>query len=114
MTMDTVTQLSLDQVFEALHYETLSDLHNLLQTPQLFAGHVRATYLPPDSPASLDPDSQEASEAATTDERRIAGAAWVWTQLSPPERQNLLEAVTHLCGTQDCTDFLETIQSRVM
>ena len=113
MEMQTQSPLALNPIFEALQYETVPALKNLLRNPQAFVARVQAQY-PPTSPTSLDPDSEEANESATTDEQRTQRAAWVWTQLSPSERQNLLQAVTTLCGTEATQGFQQTVQDRLM
>jgi hypothetical protein len=110
--MQTAT-LPLDLIYEALHYESLEDLHNLLRNPAMFANRVRTKYLPTE-PQSIDPDSQEANEAATLDEQSFSMATYVWTQLNPRERENLLQAITLLCGEEDSRDFQRVVTSRLM
>jgi hypothetical protein len=88
----------MDAITEALDREPIEALHKALQKPEVFQRFVRAKYLPrPESECqSLQPDSQEASEAAIVDEKRIIAAAWSWRRLSDEERNAVLQVAETL------------------
>jgi hypothetical protein len=88
----------MEAILEALDREPLEILYKGLCKPEVFQRFVRAKYLPrPESECqSLHPDSQEASEAAIVDEKRIMAAAWSWRRLSEPERKIVLQVAEKL------------------
>jgi hypothetical protein len=104
----------MDAILEALDREPLGVLRKALRKPQVFQRFVRAKYLPrPESDDQLlHPDSQETSEAAIVDEKRIMAAAWSWRRLNEQERKVLLQVAEKL-RPGDCDRLEEEMTLRV-
>jgi hypothetical protein len=102
---------------EALDRESLPELRRLLRSPsgEAFERLLRDKYLPrPESEgASLQPDCQEAQEAATADEKRMEAAAWTWARLSDQERQILQEVTDRICGDGEGEELADELEIRL-
>lgn len=119
-----VSELVQSKVVLMLGGETQARLGNLLKSsPQGVANYLRKEYLPKgwsdenesDFRENMQPDSQEASEAATVDAENLDAAGATWARLSQSEKDKVLEAVKLLTpdsgAEKDLARSLEQSQS---
>lgn len=94
-------------------------LSNILKNPNLVAQQLRQEWLPKgwspenesETTETLTPDSRESNEAAEMESTNLDKAGATWASLTPPQRNNLLEAVKKLTpGSEAETDLLRTLE----
>jgi hypothetical protein len=96
-------------LIEFLSNVSLADLESLARDPLRIRELLARDYLALRGSTDLAPDTTEAAEAATTDDRRLLWARHSWHRLTPKSRVTYLEIFERVAGEMGLSALLRLL-----